>query len=372
MFGGGTWTSQNKTLPGAYINIVAASRATANVGERGWAALILDLGSENVGKVVTATSAEYIEDNTVFGSGLDEDVQLAINECFANATTLSIYNSNGKTLTEWDTGLAPALAALEPIEFNTLGIPVTGKEILANCTTYVKNWRAAGKKCQIVVQDRMNDMSTRPTSNYEGVINVVNRAVGEEATPSTDPSTTAGELGGKTYALLAWVTGAEAGCDINASVTNKVYDGAININTEYKQSDLEQFMEYGFFVFHTAYNAVRVLEDINSLTEYTEDVSEDFRYNQTIRVCDQIATDIAYLFNTKYLGKIPNDEAGRTSLWADIVKHHRELEDMRAIENFDSSLLTVEQGTSKRSIVVNDAVTVINAMSQLYMTVVVS
>jgi hypothetical protein len=114
-----------------------------------------------------------------------------------------------------------------------------------------------------------------------------------------------------------------------------------------------------------------MLEDINSLTTVTADKGEDFKYNQTIRVIDQIANDIAKLFNTKYLGRIPNNPTGRVSLWADIVKHHKELEAVNAIENFNPDLLKVEQGETKKSVVVNDAITVVNAMAQLYMTVVV-
>jgi hypothetical protein len=124
-------------------------------------------------------------------------------------------------------------------------------------------------------------------------------------------------------------------------------------------------------VFHLVYGDVRVLEDVNSLVTTTVDKGDDFKYNQTIRVIDQIANDIAKIFNTKYLGKIPNNASGRVSLWGDIVAHHRQLETIQAIENFDSSLVTVEQGATKRSVVVNDVVQVVNAMAQLYMTVVV-
>ena len=134
---------------------------------------------------------------------------------------------------------------------------------------------------------------------------------------------------------------------------------------------MEQCLDDGEFVFHLVYGDVRVLEDINSFTTTTADKGEDFKYNQTIRVIDQIANDIAKLFNTKYLGKIPNNASGRVSLWADIIAHHRQLETIQAIENFDSTAVTVEKGDSKKSIVVNDAITVTNAMSQLYMTVVI-
>ena len=115
-----------------------------------------------------------------------------------------------------------------------------------------------------------------------------------------------------------------------------------------------------------------MLEDINSLKSTNADKGEDFKSNQTIRVIDQIANDIAKLFNTKYLGKIQNNKSGRVSFWGDIVAHHKQLEVIQAIEDFDSTLVTVEQGANKKSIVVNDVIKVMNTMAQLYMTVVVS
>ena len=112
-----------------------------------------------------------------------------------------------------------------------------------------------------------------------------------------------------------------------------------------------------------------VLTDINSFISITDEKSSDFSSNQTIRVLDQIANDIAVLFGKKYLGKVPNDAAGRISLWNDIVKHHTELQDIRAIENFSGENVTVEKGDTKKSVVVTDYVTPVNAMEQLYMTV---
>ena len=67
------------------------------------------------------------------------------------------------------------------------------------------------------------------------------------------------------------------------------------------------------------------------------------------------------MFNTRYLGIIPNDRGGRNSLWKDIVKHHKELEQIRAIEDFNSDTVIVEQGDTKKSVVVTEAVTPVNA-----------
>ena len=73
------------------------------------------------------------------------------------------------------------------------------------------------------------------------------------------------------------------------------------------------------------------------------------------------------IFNTQFLGKIPNDDSGRASLWNELVKYHERLQGIRAIENFSSSNITVQAGDTKRSVVVNEAITPINCMTQLYM-----
>ena len=124
-------------------------------------------------------------------------------------------------------------------------------------------------------------------------------------------------------------------------------------------------------MFHKVGDDVRILDDINTFVSTTIEMNDDFKSNQTIRVLDQIGNDIAALFNTKYLGEVPNDNAGRVALWSDIVTHHRELETLRAIENFDPEGVTVEKGMTKKSVVVTDRVEPVNAMGILYMTVIV-
>jgi len=63
-----------------------------------------------------------------------------------------------------------------------------------------------------------------------------------------------------------------------------------------------------------------------------------------------IANDIAALFNMKYLGNVPNDASGRISLWNDIVSHHQQLQTIRAIEDFNPDLITVEAGSTKKAV----------------------
>jgi hypothetical protein len=344
MLGGGVFVTQNKTLPGSYINFVNASTAGSAVGERGAVAIALPLGKSN-GKVIELTALDFVKNcSTLLGKEYTSNDVIALREIFRHATKVYVYDlgTDGK--------VADAINALEPYDFNVL-CAYTGES--ADVTAYitaVKKWRdELGKKCQVVVYNQTG-------VDHEGVINVVS---------------TVDDDGAAAYALTAWLAGAEAGCAINESCTNMLYDGEYTVVTDKTQAELETCLENGQVAFHLVYGDVRVLEDINSLTTTTNDKGEDFKYNQTIRVVDQIANDIANLFNTQYLGVVPNNASGRASLWGEIVAHHRELEAMQAIENFDSSLLTIEQGATKKSVVVNDVITVVNAMAQLYMTVVI-
>lgn len=353
MLGGGVWVTQNKTLPGSYINIITASKATANLGERGIVAIALPL-NKAVGTVIELDRADFMTTaKAKTGKDYTSADLLPIREIFQNATKVYVYDlgssTGAKTVTD-------ALNAFEPYEFNVLCAYTATADDVTSYVSKVKSWRDdAGKKCQLVVYNQ----TTSP--DHEGIINVVSTVA--EASAETTPA--------NAYELVAWVAGAEAGCNINQSITNKKYNGELTVLTPKTQTQLATCLTSGQFVFHLSYGDVCVLEDINSLTTTTADKGEDFKYNQTIRVIDQIANDIAKLFNTKYLGKIPNNASGRVSLWADIVAHHRELETMQAIEDFDPTLVTVEQGDKKKAVVVNDAIKVTNAMAILYMTVVV-
>ena len=113
---------------------------------------------------------------------------------------------------------------------------------------------------------------------------------------------------------------------------------------------------------------INSIQDINSLVNTTDETGEVFKENQTVRIVDQIAFDDAKLFATKYLGVVPNDEAGRLSLWSDIVEHRKSLQRMRAIESFKDEDVTVEKGNSKTSVVITSRICPVNSMTQLYIT----
>ena len=85
-----------------------------------------------------------------------------------------------------------------------------------------------------------------------------------------------------------------------------------------------------------------------------------------------IANDVEVLFNTRYVGIVPNDASGRATLWNDIVKLIQQLETLRAVEDFDPDTVSVDIGDRKGSVLLTiDGLNIVNAMSQLYMSVII-
>ena len=432
--GGGTFLTQNKILPGAYINFISVANASATLSDRGIATIPLDMnwGPEN--QVMTVELADFLKNSQkIFGYAYTADELKPMREIFKHAKTVYFFRLNasgvkaantfctakypgtrGNSLrtvitenenstseaklydvatyldtvqvdlqtgvasladlkpndyVDWITGASISLTASLPLKngtngtvedaayqtyldkmeaynFNAMGCPSNNPTISALFAAFCERMRDdVGKKFQVVCFRNLTD--------YEGVVSVKNTIAGE----TDDP------------ALIPWVTGVIAGTAVNKSATNMDYDGEYAIDTDYTQTELENGIKEGSFMFHQVDEKVVVLEDINTFISVTDVKSSDFSSNQTIRVLDQIANDIAVLFGKKYIGKVPNDASGRVSLWNDIVKHHTELQNIRAIENFSGDNVTVAQGDTKKAVVVTDYVTPVNAMAQLYMTV---
>lgn len=245
------------------------------------------------------------------------------------------------------------LALAESYSFNTLACNSVEKAIIDLYIAYTKRMRdEVGVKFQTAVYGKAGDVVIEP--NYEGVI-VVDTAVAEEGVPEH-------------YGIF-WVAGASAGCAINATNTNKKYDGEYKFKVEYTKTELENAIKTGKFVFHKVGDDVRVLVDINSLVEYEMGKNKDFSDNKVIRVLDQIGNDVALEFNTNFLGKIPNDNAGRISFWNTLDTYGKKLQNLRAIQEWDNNLLKISEGETKTSVVVDMVVNVVGTMEKLYMTV---
>lgn len=240
------------------------------------------------------------------------------------------------------------LSLIDGYSVNAIGAVSSDAAVNSLYAEYAKRMRdEVGAKLQAVLY--------RHAADHEGVVNVENEVIGAEAA-----------------SLVWWVTGIVAGMQVNESAMNRVYDGCFDLKADYTQTQLGEMMDGGKFCLHRVNEELRVLSDLNSLVNLSEDRGEIFRDNQVVRVADAAAEQIAQVFAKKYMGRVSNSSAGRVSLWADIVTIFRSLERCGAIEGFDEDGVRVEQGADSHSVTVEvSGVDVAGAMEKLYMTVVI-
>ena len=88
MLGGGNFTTQNKKLPGSYINFVNASKVGATVGERGIAAIAMELDWGKDGEIMTITQSDFNKNSlSLLGYDYGNDKLKGLRELFINIRT---------------------------------------------------------------------------------------------------------------------------------------------------------------------------------------------------------------------------------------------------------------------------------------------
>lgn len=418
--GGGTFTSHNKVLPGAYYNVISAARASSSLGERGVVALPIALQWGNEG-VLTVTAEDFQKDSlALLGYAYDAAELAPVRDVFKNAQKAHIFNladkgavaafcnygtakkagTRGNALqvviqknidneSLFDVTLyfdntivfeqtAATVADLSENDFVTwssqalavtAGIPFTGGEDgtvdAAAHQKAIDAFETYNFNVLIAPADAI-DLYVAFTKRMRDQVGVKFQTVIPEVTNPDYYGIV--QLPEEQAAAVYWVGGALAGCAINKSNTNKLYDGEGEVTCNHTQTELEECIKSGVFVLHKVEDEIRVLTDINSFVSFTQDTNDLFASNQTIRVVDQCANDDARAFNKYFLGKVQNDQSGRVTFWNDIVTRRKEMADMRAIEAYDTDLLTVDAGKGKGDVVVSNAITIIGTMEKLYMT----
>lgn len=433
--GGGTFVTQNKVIPGSYMNFVSAAKASAKLSDRGVVTMPLSLDWGNEDGIFEVANGDFQKSTMkLFGYAYTDDKMKGLRDLFLNAKTLYAYRLNGggkkasntfatakysgtrgnalkiviqknadndslfdvstyMELSKVDAQTVDKASALtdnnyvvfkkdatltvtasiplaggengtvsgdayqnyidkiEAYSFNAMGVVVNDETTKGLFAAFNKRMRdEVGAKFQLILYQYKK-------ADYMGTISVKNKVLDDGADEAS---------------LVYWVTGVSGGCAVNKSNQNKIYDGEFTPDLNYTQNELEKAIKAGEFTLHSVNGTPRVLKDINTLVSTTDECGDDFKDNQTVRVCDQIANDVAVVFATKYMGAVANINSGRTSLWSDLVKIHTELQKINAIESFKDSDITVAQGDTKKSVVVTDNITVVNAMSEMYMTVCVA
>ena len=344
--GGGTFISQNKKLPGTYINFASAQKASSIIGERGVAAIAIEMDWGKDGEIIEVTAESFAKDSLqIFGYEYASDKLKGLRDMFKNIRKAYLYRLNSGVKATNDLATAKCSGA----KGNDLKIVITKNvddETKYDVSTYMgtkqvdiqtvktsnelvdnsfvtfnietievntgkaleggTNGEVSGEAHQTFLDKlesyyvnaigcTVKDSTTsklyieyakrlRDTQGIKFQVVLFNQKADYEGVVNVKNTTVEDDTG-----LIYWVTGIVAGCEINKSNTNKTYDGEYTVNADYTQSQLEASIDSGEFVLHKVGDEIRVLVDINSLTSISNEKEEEFKSNQTIRVLDQIA-----------------------------------------------------------------------------------
>ena len=344
----GTWTSQNKILPGAYVNFLTNAPLSITPGDRGVVVLLQEMSVGAAGEMYTITATE-----NNYPDGVTAAEKLLVNEALKNAQKVILYNL-GETSPHLGSTLEAALAALKTVRFNVICYPYTAQDHYSEqgtIMTWVKSMRnEEGVKIQYVTSNFGGD--------HEACINVMNGIILANGTTLTAAQAS------------AWVAGATAGAKVNQSNTGKAYEGAIDVVPRMTKSEMEAAITAGKFIFkvNNAQNVSAVYE-VNSLVTTTVNKGEVFKKNRVVRTVDGINNDIVEIFEANYVGKVNNNADGRSMLRATLIEYFSELQQLSAIQNFTEPDVTVTAGTDRDAVLVECNIQPVDSVEKIYITV---
>lgn len=289
--------------------------------------------SQNGTKVSDLISNEYVE-----FSGT-EDLTANAGIKLEGGTNQTVSGSNYTTFLE----------KIEKFKFNVLAITTEDvTSIKAVLKTFVKRLRDSGKYIQMVISNYDN-------ADYEGIISVKNGVILDDGTVLNASK------------ACAYVAGIMAAADVNKSNTYEVYDGAVNVDTIYTDTEIEEALTKGELVFTTKNDKVIIEQDINTLVTYTAEKNQYFHKNRVVRCIDTLQEEITTLFENYYIGKVNNDEDGRTLFKSAVIKLINDnYVQKAAIRDFENGDVTVEAGDEIDTIRMKIGIKPVDAIEKLY------
>lgn len=289
--------------------------------------------SQNGTKVSDLISNEYVE-----FSGT-EDLTANAGIKLEGGTNQTVSGSNYTTFLE----------KIEKFKFNVLAITTEDvTSIKAVLKTFVKRLRDSGKYIQMVISNYDN-------ADYEGIISVKNGVILDDGTVLNASK------------ACAYVAGIMAAADVNKSNTYEVYDGAVNVDTIYTDTEIEEALTKGELVFTIKNDKVIIEQDINTLVTYTVEKNQYFHKNRVVRCIDTLQEEITTLFENYYIGKVNNDEDGRTLFKSAVIKLINDnYVQKAAIRDFENGDVTVEAGDEIDTIRMKIGIKPVDAIEKLY------
>lgn len=312
-----------------------------------------DIDDESLFVVRTLISGAVVDAQSVATIGeLQQNDWVKFSGTGALEATAALPLTGGTDGTVTNQDHVDYLTALEVVDYQTIALVSTDATLKGLYAAYVRRMREMeGKKVQVI-------MENYPTADYEGVISVKNGVVLVDGTTISAVQAT------------AWVAGATAGANVDESLTYQPYDGAVDASPRYTNTQIEEALRNGEFIFTRNIGRIVVEQDINTLTTYTPTKGREFAKNRVLRVLDGINNDLKRIFETTFIGKVNNNNDGRNLLRNEGSKYMELLQSLNAIQNFDSQKdFVVLAGNESDSVYVEVSIQPVDAIEKIYMKV---
>ena len=341
----GIWNSENKVIPGAYINIRTNEALSINTSDRGTVLILQEL---SVGS-----------DNDVYVRTKDEDTFDTMATLADKKLSDLAFRNAGKVLVlklKTDhklTDVKTSLDKVRTLKFDTLVYPYDeGKDDIKEA---IKNF---------VIDMRDNEGSkigavlANYSANHEAIINVVQSLVLNDDTTLN------------TTEVATFIAGLSAGASITKSNTGSILEFAKDVVPRLTKTGIEEAIRGGKLVFKVDNSEnVSIVYDINSLTSFTKEKGAIFSKNRVVRTLDSIANDIARVFESNYVGKLNNNADGRNILKSGLIEYFKALESLSAIENFEAKDIEIKDGKSKDSVIIDLKIKPLDSVEKIYINV---
>lgn len=445
---GGTFLSQNRQRPGAYLNFKSIPRPMMTVGDRGIATMAMALSWGKQGELIDVYSEELagtaslhkvgftsfddeskllnimlrscymakvyrldkggVKATTTIGTTNEMTVTALYAGTFGNDITVSVVKEGalyevstfvkgsekdsqkvtlieelenndfvvfsgtgtpeenaGKPLTggtngtvTLETSMPEYLELLKTARWQTSAFPQLGDDdatLKANIATFIENQRdGEGRYVQAVVADY-------PQADFEGIISNTNGAIINDVTFTKEEMT-------------ACIAGLTAGANVNQSNTNQIIEGATKILGELDNAGIIKALNNGELVLSANQRGdIKIEKDINSYHTFIPTKNYEFSKNRIMRVLDEIGTSTKDIWEQSYMGKVDNNDSGRSTFRNDLDNYLKTLEGLNAIQEYVSSggidNIIIKQGQNIDAVVVELTVKPVDSMEFLYMDV---
>lgn len=280
-------------LPQVLIDFKTKGTTAIKRSARGIVAMILKNEETDVSKYYKINDVSDIPDEGLTAENVD-----LIKKCLLGIPLrILVYTLPKADISEPTQTLAGILAKLESVKWNYLCYPNSTEQEQQDIVSWIKSERGNKRKTfKAVVANQAAD--------HEGIINFCTGGI--KVKTDTDSK---GNPVYTTYSALQYtarITGILAGLALDRSAT---YFKLTEVEEVEQYEDIDSLIDKGQLLLFDEQDGdgVKIARACNSLTTFTTDKGEDFRYIKIMEAVDMITDDIRDTFKKYYVGKVIND-----------------------------------------------------------------